>query len=198
MTSPVSGYITDNRNLVGRNGTPDLFYNIEDNLAFERDPENLLYLISSQQMPAMIGGSLGDLRMSKGSIREPHWHTNSWELVYLASGSATVGILDPNNDKVRKYKLKKAGETVFIPMGYLHWISADSDDTQLLLFFNNDRFQTQDGSKMLTQTPLEVYEQAYNIEPKKMKKALEPIEGQGAVVIGPPPSLSRKRNRKRR
>ncbi len=40
---------------------------------------------------------------------------------------------------------------------------------------------------MLTTTPLEVYEQAYNINPRAMIKALEPIEGAGAVVIGQPP-----------
>ena len=197
MTTPVSGYITDNRNLVGRKGNPNLFYDIKDNLAFKKDPENLIYLLSSAQMPAMIGGSLAELRMSKGSVREPHWHTNSWELVYLASGSATVGILNPNNDELLTYQLRKAGETVFIPMGYWHWIKADSDETLLLLFFNNDRFQTQDGSSMLTKTPLKVYEDAYSIDPKTMKKALDPIEGNSPVVIGPPPPLSRKRRRRR-
>ncbi|WP_408962598.1 cupin domain-containing protein [Pseudalkalibacillus hwajinpoensis] len=148
-------------------------------------------------MPAMIGGSLAELRMSKGSVREPHWHTNSWELVYLASGSATVGILNPNNDQLLTYQLRKAGETVFIPMGYWHWIKADSDETLLLLFFNNDRFQTQNGSSMLTKTPLKVYEEAYHIDPKTMEKALDPIEGKSPVVIGPPPPLSRKRRRRR-
>ncbi|MGG1686857.1 cupin domain-containing protein [Pseudalkalibacillus sp. NRS-1564] len=197
MTTPVSGYITDNRNLVGRKGNPNLFYDIKDNVAFKKDPENLIYLLSSAQMPAMIGGSLAELRMSKGSVREPHWHTNSWELVYLASGSATVGILNPNNDQLLTYQLRKAGETVFIPMGYWHWIKADSDETLLLLFFNNDRFQTQDGSSMLTKTPLKVYEEAYRIDPKTMEKALDPIEGKSPVVIGPPPPLSRKRRRRR-
>ncbi len=197
MTTPVSGYITDNRNLVGRKGNPNLFYDIKDNVAFKKDPENLIYLLTSAQMPAMIGGSLAELRMSKGSVREPHWHTNSWELVYLASGSATVGILNPNNDQLLTYQLRKAGETVFIPMGYWHWIKADSDETLLLLFFNNDRFQTQNGSSMLTKTPLKVYEEAYHIDPQTMEKALDPIEGKSPVVIGPPPPLSRKRRRRR-
>lgn len=71
-------------------------------------------------------------------------------------------------------------------MGYWHWIAADSNSTQLLLFFNNDQFQTQEGSTTLTKPPLEVYEQAYTINPKAMKKALEPIVGTSGVVIGPP------------
>ncbi|MCA1062632.1 cupin domain-containing protein [Rossellomorea sp. AcN35-11] len=185
MTNPTSGYITDNRNLTGK-GSPNLFFDIENSVLFERNPENIAYLLSSTQMPAMIGGSIANLRMSKGFIREPHWHPNAWELTYLVSGSVTVGILDPTTNNVLTFNLVKSGETVFIPMGYWHWIAANSDDTQLLLFFNNDQFQTQEGSTMLTKTPLDVYQQAYNINPRVMKKALEPIEGTSGVVIGPP------------
>ncbi|WP_335872880.1 cupin domain-containing protein [Bacillus sp. 2205SS5-2] len=197
MTNPTSGYITDNRNLTGK-GTPNLFYDIENSVLFERNPENIAFQLTSTQMPAMIGGAIAELRLSKGFIREPHWHTNAWELDYLISGSATVGILDPNTNKVQTLNLKKRGETVFIPMGYWHWISADSDDTELLLFFNNDQFQTQEGSTMLTRTPLEVYEQAYNIDPRDMARALKPIEGTDGVVIGPPdpPKPPHKENRK--
>ncbi|MEI5905557.1 cupin domain-containing protein [Bacillus spongiae] len=185
MTNPTSGYITDNRNLTGK-GTPNLFFDIEKSILFERNPENIAFLLSSTQMPAMIGGSIADLRLSKGFIREPHWHTNAWELVYLISGAATVSVLDPTTNKRQTLKLAKRGETVFIPMGYWHWIVADEDNTNLLLFFNNDQIQTQEGSTMLTRTPLEVYENAYNINPKKMEKALKPIEGTEGVIIGPP------------
>ncbi|MEW9502771.1 cupin domain-containing protein [Jeotgalibacillus marinus] len=184
MTSPTSGYVTDNRNITG-NGTPNLFFDINNSLSFERNPENKLFLLSSTQTPAMIGGSVANMELSKGFIREPHWHTNAWELDYLISGSATVSVLDPKNN-LQTFKLTKSGETVFIPMGWWHWVAADSDNTQLLLFFNNDQIETQDGSTTLTRTPLEVYNQAYNIDPRLMGRALEPIDGTDGVIIGPP------------
>lgn len=37
MTSPVPGYITDNRNLDGGKGTPNLSFGIKNSLLFERD-----------------------------------------------------------------------------------------------------------------------------------------------------------------
>ncbi|PAQ14942.1 cupin [Bacillaceae bacterium SAOS 7] len=185
MTNPTSGYVTDNRNLTGK-GTPNLFYDIENSLLFERNTENIAYQLTSTQMPAMIGGSVADIRFSKGFIREPHWHPNAWELDFLISGSATVGVLDPTTNNLQTFKLTKTGETVFIPMGYLHWIAADSDDTRLILFFNNDQFQSQEMSTTLTNIPLSIYEQSYTIDPKVMKKALKPLDGTSEVIIGPP------------
>ena len=31
----------------------------------------------------MIGGAFVDLFMTKGHMREPHWHPNAWELMLL-------------------------------------------------------------------------------------------------------------------
>ncbi|MFS1514842.1 cupin domain-containing protein [Chengkuizengella sp. SCS-71B] len=186
MTTPVSGYVTDNRNLVGA-GTPNLSFDIKQNVLFERNPENIAFALTSTQMPSMIGGSIADLQLSKGFIREPHWHTNAWELDYLVSGEADVSILNPVNNNVVTYKLNRPGLTAFIPMGWMHWISAKSDNTKLLLFFNNDQFMSVEQSVGLTRIPPEVYQNAYNINPREISRALEPIEGTEGVVIGPPP-----------
>ena len=34
----------------------------------------------------MIGGAFVDLFMTKGHMREPHWHPNAWELDVVVSG----------------------------------------------------------------------------------------------------------------
>ncbi len=186
LTNPTSGYVTDNRNITGK-GTPNLFFDINQNVFFERNPENIAFALTSTQNPSMIGGAVVSLNLSKGFIREPHWHPNAWEVDFLVSGKVIISVLDPNTPQLVTYTLDKFGQTVFIPMGWWHWISAVEDDTKLVLFFNNDQFESTEGSVSLTRTPPAVYENAYNIDPNLISRALAPIEGTDGVIIGPPP-----------
>lgn len=185
MTNPTSGYVTDNRNITGK-GTPNLFFDINQNVLFERNPDNVAYMLTSTQNPTMIGGACVSLNLNKDFIREPHWHPNAWELDFLISGKATVSVLDPDTPQLVTYTLDKFGQTVFIPMGWWHWISAEEDDTKLVLFFNNDQFESAEGSVTLTKTPPEVYKEAYNIDADLIAKVLAPIKGTDGVIIGPP------------
>ena len=46
-------------------------------------------------------------------------------------------------------------------MGWWHWITAVTEEVQLHLFFNNDQFETAEGSDILRLTPPEVFQAAY-------------------------------------
>ena len=52
----------------------------------------------------------------------PHWHPNAAELDYVVEGTAKMIILSPGGT-VDSFKVK-AGEIVFIPSGYLHYIES--------------------------------------------------------------------------
>ncbi|WP_110926691.1 cupin domain-containing protein [Bacillus massiliglaciei] len=178
-----SGFVPDNRNIKKSSGTPNLFFDSRDSVFFERDRDNIAYKVSSTQMPAMLGGAFVDLYLTKGHIREPHWHPNAWELDVIVSGEAAVSIVDPDTNRLHEYRAK-AGQVVFIPMAWWHWIRPVSDKLHLHLFFNNDQFESAEGSSMLRHTPPEVFQLAYGVEAGKIADALAPIQEQ--VVIGPP------------
>lgn len=178
-----SGYVPDNKNLKKSSGTPNLFFNSRENIFFKRDDKNIAYEVTSTQLPAMIGGAFVDLFMTKGHMREPHWHPNAWELDVIVSGEAITSILNPETNQLQNYRAK-AGQTVFIPMGWWHWITAVSEEAHLHLFFNNDQFETAEGSDVLRMTPPEVFQVAYGVNAEHLAKDLAPIKE--SVVIGPP------------
>ncbi|MFQ3544582.1 cupin domain-containing protein [Halobacillus rhizosphaerae] len=180
-----SGFVPNNTNIKKTSGTPNLFFNTRENIFFQRNPENIAYEVTSTQLPAMIGGAFVDLFLTKGHIREPHWHPNAWELDVVVSGEAIVSIVDPDTKQLHNYSAK-AGQVVFIPMAWWHWIRPASDKLHLHLFFNNDQFETAEGSDTLRLTPPEVFKMAYGANPELIAEALAPIKE--SVVIGPPQS----------
>ncbi|WP_356948176.1 cupin domain-containing protein [Fictibacillus fluitans] len=177
------GFVPDNSNLKKTSGTPNLFFDSKSNVFFKRDEENLAYEVTSTQLPAMVGGAFVNLFMSKGHMREPHWHPNAWELDVVVSGEVVVSIIDPDVNKLHSYHAKP-GQVVFIPMAWWHWITPVTDKVHLHLFFNNDQFETAEGSDTLRLTPPEVFDLAYGLRPGEIAQALSPIKE--SVVIGPP------------
>ncbi|AYV71006.1 MULTISPECIES: cupin domain-containing protein [Niallia] len=180
-----SGYIPDNTNIHSSSGTPNLIYNSRDNVFFERNPENIAYKVTSTQLPAMIGGAFVDLFLTRGHMREPHWHPNAWELDVIVSGEAMISIVDPDTRKLHHYHAK-VGDVVFIPMAWWHWIQPTTEKLHLHLFFNNDQFESAEGSDTLRLTPPEVFEAAYGVDSEKVANAFSALKE--SVVIGPPDS----------
>jgi hypothetical protein len=97
-------YYPNNTNIKKTSGTPNLFFDSRDNIFFERDPDNVAYEVTSTQIPAMVGGAFVDLNLTKGHIREPHWHPYAWEFDVVVSGEAIISIVDPDTNKLHNYK----------------------------------------------------------------------------------------------
>ncbi|MFE5430692.1 cupin domain-containing protein [Peribacillus simplex] len=187
-----SGFVPDNTNIKKTSGTPNLFFDFMDSIFFERNPENILYEVTSTQVPAMAGGSFADLYLTKGYIREPHWHPNAWELDVVVSGEAQISLVDPDTKKFHSY-IVKPGQVVFIPMAWWHWIIPRSEKLHIHLFFNNDQRETAEGSDTLRRTPPEVFQNAYGVDAEKIADVLAPIKE--SVIIGPPTPITQQPNR---
>ncbi|MEK5174373.1 cupin domain-containing protein [Heyndrickxia sp. FSL W8-0496] len=183
-----SGFVPDNTNIKKTSGTPNLFFDSKDSIEFEKDTENVIYKVSSTQLPAMVGGSFANVYLTKGHIREPHWHPNAWELDVVISGEAQISIVDPDTNKLHSY-VTKPGQVVFIPMGWWHWIIPTSEKLHMHLFFNNDQFETALGSNMLKLTPPEVFQLSYGVDADKIADVFGPLKK--GVEIGPPELESR-------
>lgn len=185
MSGP--GFVPDNLNLKKGAGNPNLSYNMKDNVLFKVNDTNIAYEVSATQIPAMVGGSVAELLMTKGHIREPHWHPNAWELDIVIEGQVVVSILNPDTSQLIN-NLAGPGQVVFIPMGWLHWITPVTEQIRMHLFFNSSQVENAEVSDFLRTTPLEVFRLSYNIDPAQMGVALAPIRAVNETVFVGPPS----------
>lgn len=94
---------------------------------------------NANNFPILSGLACYSLFLRPGGIKEPHWHLNAAELDYVVEGTAKMIILSPGGT-VDSFKVK-AGEIVFIPPGYLHYIeSVDAEKTtHFVVFFEHER-----------------------------------------------------------
>ncbi|GFN34027.1 hypothetical protein PCURB6_42870 [Paenibacillus curdlanolyticus] len=126
--------------------------------------------------------------MTKGQIREPHWHPNAWELDVVIEGRVVVSILNPDTSQLINNPAG-TGQVVFIPMGWLHWITPVTDRTRLHLFFNSSQVENAEVSDFLRTPPPEVFQLSYRIDPALISSALAPVKtAKETIFIGPPAS----------
>ncbi|WP_420491089.1 cupin domain-containing protein [Neobacillus vireti] len=169
----------------GSTTSPELFFDVSDNVGFRRNPENVLYEVTTAQIPEMQDLALGDLFLSRAHIREPHWHPNADELDFIISGEVIISILNPSTLELQTYHVKP-GQVTFLPKGWWHWITCVTEEAHLLVAFNDGQIQSIEGSDVLRLTPPDVFELAYDVNARKLDKVLSPIDE--TVVIGPPDS----------
>ena len=108
-------------------GSLNLFIDVSQNVGFRRDARNVLFEMTSTQIPEMQDLALGDLFLSKDHIREPHWHPNADELDFIVSGEVIISILNPFTLELQTYHVKP-GQVTFLPKGWWHWITAVTDE----------------------------------------------------------------------
>jgi len=84
--------------------------------------------------PILQKQALFSLRITEKGMREPHWHPETAELGYVASGKGKMSLLS-SSGKAESYEMN-AGDLYFIPKAYPHHIeNLQSSDLHLLIFF---------------------------------------------------------------
>jgi oxalate decarboxylase/phosphoglucose isomerase-like protein (cupin superfamily) len=179
----MSKLMSEHYHTMNKSKEPNLFFDVSKNEEFDRDPENVLDEVTSEQIPLMDNLALGDLFMSKNHIREPHWHPNADELDYIVSGEVEISILNPDTLELQTYHVKPR-QVTFIPKGWWHWITCVSEEAHLLVNFNDGTIESIEGSDVLRLTPPSIFQLAYDVNAKQLERVLEPIDE--TVVIGPP------------
>lgn len=96
-----------------------------------------LKLVSKSDFPILHGISFFWVNLDSDGLALPHWHPNADEMAYTISGKGKMTIVSPNNE--RETQEFGAGDVVFFPRGYFHYIeSIGQEKLQFLAIFNNE------------------------------------------------------------
>ena len=88
-------------------------------------PAGSVRMVNASQVPA-AEATWRWVTMAAGAVFEPHWHSNAVEMIYVATGAIEVGLDAPDGETDRF--TAKAGDAIYIPMGWGHWVRADAVD----------------------------------------------------------------------
>jgi len=161
------------------------FDDVNNNLLFQKDQQNYINILSTEQLNTLDNVSLLDIFLSNGNVVEPHYHQNAAELVYCICGAANISFINPFTNQVSHYQITP-GQVVNIPQGWWHWEIATADNTHLLAIFNAPIPEVIFGSDILRLTPSQVLAHTYCLNEEKVKHTLSPIRN--TTFIGPPRS----------
>lgn len=163
----------------------NLSFDLRSALYFQKNNQNFILQQSVKQLPIIQNLTLFDVYLSRGHNIETHWHPNANELLYMIEGEAVVSTLNPFTLQMLSYRVKPP-QTVYIPMGWWHWASAEMDHTHFLAIFDNKAAEVIFGSDILRKTPPEVFQEIYGVNAVQLAEVLKPIDQ--TVIIGPPNS----------
>jgi oxalate decarboxylase len=117
-----------NRHKLNLKGTPPLVQTKGGTASFATE----------KNFEILYGIACALLTLKPKGIREPHWHPNAAELDYVVSGRARMTIFGPG-DSVDTFEVG-AGEIVFIPPAYFHYIeNISGGDMRFAIFFSHER-----------------------------------------------------------
>ena len=157
-------------------------FDVNKSPLFRKDNDNLINILSVEQLNTLDQVSLLDIFLSANNVIEPHYHQNAAELVYCISGAAIVSILNPFTKQLLNYNITP-GQVANVPQGWWHYEVATVDNTHLLAIFNAPTPEVILGSDLLTITPANILAQTYCIDENEWKQAVAPIKP--STFIGP-------------
>lgn len=102
------------------------------------------------------------MRIEPGGLRELHWHPNAGELNYCLQGQGIIEILTPAGEA--EFFHIHPGSVSFIPTGYAHFISNESQETlHLVTVFSSAQPEHIDISSTLGNISRALWAQTFNI-----------------------------------
>jgi oxalate decarboxylase len=113
------------------------------------------------------------LTLEPGAIREPHWHPNAWELEYVVSGHARLGVVLPNGT----YDLVDLGpgDVGFVPRGWAHYIeNIGSTPMKMPIVFGNNDPNDIGLSTFFSGLPTHAFARTLGLPESVMEKADKP------------------------
>jgi oxalate decarboxylase/phosphoglucose isomerase-like protein (cupin superfamily) len=112
--------------------------------------------------PMSASMSAGLIRLAAGDVREPHWHPNSDEWLFVMSGKIRMTIVDGKGEASR---FDCGPEDVaFTPQGFGHYVeNIGETEAYLMLVHNNAEFTTVDLSEWVAGGSASVFASTLNM-----------------------------------
>jgi oxalate decarboxylase len=123
--------------------------------------------------PMSASMSAGIIHLSTGDFREPHWHPNSDEWLFVMSGTIRMTIVDGKGDSSRFTCGPE--DVAFTPQGFGHYVENIGDtEAVVMLVHNHAEFTTVNlsdwvaaGSKSVFASTLKMPAEAFDDTPTK-------------------------------
>jgi oxalate decarboxylase len=113
------------------------------------------------------------LTLEPGAVREPHWHPNAWELEYVVSGKARLGVVLPNGT----YDIVDLGpgDVGFVPQGWGHYIETiGNSPMKMAVIFGNNQPNDIGLSTFFSGIPTQAFARTLGLPESTMVKANKP------------------------
>jgi oxalate decarboxylase len=111
--------------------------------------------VRGKELARLDGICFLPLYVEAGGVREPHWHPNAAELIYIVSGAAEIGLVGP--DDVLETFTIGAGDLAFFPMNWIHYVaSIGAEPLDSIVYLSHAAPTRIDLSDMVAFMPREV------------------------------------------
>lgn len=122
----------------------------------------------TSNFPISASMSGGAIRLAPGGFREPHWHPNSDEWLYVLVGTIRMTIVNPKGEADRFDC--GVGDVSFTPQGFGHYVeNVGEDEAHVLVVHNNGDFTTIELSEWVAGGSLGVFASTLNIPESAFK-----------------------------
>lgn len=122
-----------------------------------------LKLVTKANFPILDGLAVFWVNLDNDGVALPHWHPNADELAYVISGKGKMSVVSPNNEK--ETKEFGAGDMIFFPRGYFHYIETIGEEKlQFLAIFNHELPEYMGMVSALSGIPDEALASSFKVE----------------------------------